>query len=63
MITTRKQFEEEVARRVEEIQRREYMERRLCQLEETVSDLRHRIDGLEWQMKEEPVPVKCCANK
>lgn len=63
MIITRKQFEAEVTRRVEDIRRWEYMERRLGLLETEASELRHRIDGLEWQMKE-PVPVEtCCANK
>jgi hypothetical protein len=63
MIITRKQFEEEVTRRVDEIRRWEFMERRLGQLETDASELRHRIDGLEWQMKKEPVPVETCCCK
>lgn len=62
MFITRKQFESEVARRVDEIRRWEFMERRLGLLETEASELRHRIDGLEWKLKRgtEPVPVETC---
>ena len=67
MIITRKQFEEEVAKRISEVQRQEYLERNLCRLEENICNLRNRVDELEWKLKRgtEPVPVEatCCKSE